>query len=67
MDPICWRPEKHAVQYTMSVEAIGMLVKRCVLLSEFSSEESGEQARQDRTQVATIYNVKSWQKQKRLD
>lgn len=21
MDPICWCPEKHGVQYTMSVEA----------------------------------------------
>lgn len=21
MDPICWCPEKHAVQYTMSMEA----------------------------------------------
>lgn len=21
MDPICWCPEKHAVQYTVSVEA----------------------------------------------
>lgn len=46
---------------------VGMPVKRCILLSEFSLEENGEQARQDRTQEATIYNVKSWQKQKRLD
>lgn len=36
MDPICWCPEKHGVQYTMSVEATlaGKAVHQCHLKNE---------------------------------
>lgn len=50
MDPICWWPEKHAVQYTMSVKAMaGILVKGCLILwlvlSECSLGKNNEEAK----------------------